>query len=102
MVNVFGEWKVEKDYSVFPEDEWCDYDYVAAWIISVDYKPKTTMENLVKMIVVHYDLWREEHDGKFYTDIKKSENCDGWMISTKDVSCFVEENGRLASFDYYC
>ena len=101
MISVYG-WKAEEDYSVYPENKWCDYDYIAAWIKNVGYKPKTSIENVTKMVIAHYDLYREEHEGAFYTDIEKSENQDGWMISTKDVSCFVEENGGLEEFDYEC
>lgn len=101
MVGVYG-WKAEEDYSVIPEKNWCDYDYIAAWIKSVGYKPKTDIENLVKMIVAHYDMYLRENDVPFYTDITKSENQDGWMISTKDISCFVEEQGGLEEFDYEC
>ena len=100
MVGAYG-WKAEEDYSVYPENKWCDYDYVAAWIKSVGYEPKTSIENLVEMVVAHYDFWKDDNNEEFYTDIKESENQDGWMISTKDVSCFVEENGGLAEFDYY-
>ena len=101
MVGVYG-WKAEEDYNLYPENKWCDYDYVAAWIKSVGYKPKTTIENLVIMVVAHYDMYLEEHNTSFYTDITESENQNGWMISTKDISCFVEENGGLNEFDYEC
>lgn len=101
MVGAYG-WKAEEDYSVYPENKWCDYDYVAAWIKSVGYEPKTSIENLVRMVIAHYDMYLEENNVFFYTDITKSENQDGWMISTNDVSCFVEENGGLSEFDYEC
>ena len=80
----------------------CNYDYVAAWIKSLGYKPKTSIENLTKMVIAHYDSYKENFKCSFNTDIEKSENQDGWMISTKDVSCFVEENGGLEEFDYEC
>ena len=35
--------------------KWCDYDYMAVWIRSKNYTPKTTMENLIEMIFAHYD-----------------------------------------------
>lgn len=99
MVGVYG-WMAEEDYSIYPENEWCDCDYVAAWVKNIGYKPKTSMENLVNKILAHYDLWLEYNHRSFYTDIEVSENQDGYMISTKDVSYFVEENGGLKEFDY--
>lgn len=102
MFDMYGHWKANEDYGMYSEEKWCDYDYIAAWIKSLNYKPKTSIENLVQMVIAHYDFWREEHEGSFYTDIEKSENQDGWMISTKDVSCFVKENGGLEEFDYEC
>ena len=95
-------WKAQEDYSVYPEKEWCDYDYIASWIKSLGYKPKTSIENLTIMIVSHYDFYKAEYNRDFFTDIEKSENQDGWMISTKDVSCFVENYGGLQEFDYKC
>lgn len=92
----------EKDYSTYPEKEWCDMDYMANWIRSVGYEPKTSMENLILMIFAHYEIELETSNRKFYTDIEKSENGDGWMVSIYDVSWFVRDNGGLQEFDYRC
>ncbi len=100
MVDFYGKWTAEEDYGIYPKDKWCDYDYVAAWIKDLGYQPKTTIKNLVEMILEYYDGYLTDNDVEFYTDMKKSEN--GIMISVKDVSCFVEENGGLREFDYYC
>lgn len=27
-----GKWTEEKDYSVYPKEKWCDYDYMATRI----------------------------------------------------------------------
>lgn len=55
-----GEWTEEKDYSTYPKDKWCDYDYMAAWIRERKYEPKTSMENLITNIFLHYDYEVEE------------------------------------------
>lgn len=99
MVNEYG-WKAEEDYKAYPKEKWCDCDYIAAWIKDVDYRFETTIENLVEMILAHYIGYLSDNDLKFYTDIKWSEN--GIMISVEDVRCFVQENGGLREFDYYC
>lgn len=100
MVDRYGRWHEEKDYSVYPKEKWCDYDYMANLIRSVGYEPKTSMENLIDMIFVSYDFELEDYDRDFYTNITESEN--GNMISIKDISCYVEDNGGLNEFDYEC
>lgn len=41
MVNQWrGEWTEEKDYSKYPKEKWCDYDYMVAWIRGQKYEPK--------------------------------------------------------------
>ena len=55
MVDCFGRWSEEKDYSTYPKEKWCDYDHMANWIRKQDYAPKTTMDNLITMIFSHYE-----------------------------------------------
>ena len=99
MVDDYGRWTVEKDYKDYPENKWCDYDYVANWIMNLGYEPKTSIQNLVEIIVEHYDSYLIDNDIMFYTNIIKSENDS--MISIEDINCFVEDNGGLKEFDYY-
>lgn len=78
-----GEWAEEKDYSTYPKEKWCDYDYMAAWIREQKYEPKTSMENLITMIFLHYDCEVEEFDGPYI----------------EAVQAYVSDNG-LSEFDY--
>lgn len=100
MVYYNGNWKAEKNYKEFPENKWCDLDYIANWILESEYRPKTTIENLVEMILAHYEAYLTNEGIKFYTDIVESENNP--MISVIDVACYVEDSGGLREFDYYC
>ena len=50
MVDWFGRWHKEKDYSTYPDEKLTDYDYMAVWIRGKEYEPKTSMENLIDMI----------------------------------------------------
>lgn len=100
MVDWYGRWTEEKDYSTYPKEKWCDMDYMANWIRNVGYEPKTSMENLINMIFAYYEEELRECGTDFYTDITESEN--GSMVSIEDVSCYVKENGGLEDFDYYC
>lgn len=100
MIDYCGNWTAEENYKLYSKEKWCDFDYVAAWIKDMDYKPKTNIENLVEMIVATYDLYLTDNEVEFYSDIDKSEN--GSMISIVDIDCFVKEQGGLKEFDYYC
>ena len=55
MINNLGQWEESKDYSTYPKEEWCDMDYMAVWIRSKGYEPKTSMENLITMIFGYYE-----------------------------------------------
>lgn len=88
MVNQWtGEWTEEKDYSTYPKEKWCMYDYLANEIRKTGYKIKTTMENLITMILLNVDNAIE--DG---TDIVKD--------SSTDIMYWVMEQGGLREFDY--
>lgn len=100
MVDLYGRWTEERDYNIYPKNKWCDMDYMANWIRNVGYEPKTSMGNLIEMVLAYYDLELEDSDREFYTDITESEN--GLIVSIEDISCYVEENGGLIEFDYYC
>lgn len=100
MVDWYGRWTEERDYETYPEEKWCNMDYMANWIRSIGYEPKTSMKNLIEMVLAYYDIELEDSDKEFYTDIKVSEN--GLMLSIYDVSCYVEDSGGLREFDYYC
>lgn len=85
MVDVYGRWYEEPDYSVYPKEKWCDYDIMAAWIRECGYEPKTTMENIITKIFVMCDpeYWDV---GETYTD---------------GVKAFVGDSGGIAEFDYF-
>jgi hypothetical protein len=98
-----GKWIEQSDYNTYPQEKWCDYDYMAAWIRSQKYEPKTTMENLIDMILAYYeDDEKYRENGYGYYKIKdKRKYPDNLMINIEDVSCYVSDNGGLKEFDYY-
>lgn len=85
MVDQFGRWTEEKDYATYPEEKWCTYDHMAVWIRSEGYEPKTTMENLIAMMFLHYYGECDEQDEEF---------------SVEGCIQFVEESGGIREFDY--
>lgn len=94
MVDTWGNWTEEKDYSAYPKEKWCDYDYMAVWIREQGYEPKTSMENLITMILLHYEC--EIEGGESSYNIENG-NFDGTYIEAAQV--YVQDNG-LAEFDY--
>jgi hypothetical protein len=85
MVDQFGRWHVEEDYSTYPKNKWCAYDHIAVWIRSEGYEPLTTMENLIDMIFLYYEGECEEQDKEF---------------SVEDCIEFVKDSGGIRKFDY--
>lgn len=48
MVDWYGRWTYEPNTS---EEEKCDCDRVADWILSTGYKARTNIEHLTEMII---------------------------------------------------
>ena len=96
MVNTYGRWTEEKDYSTYPEEKMCDYDKMAVWIRGRGYEPETSMENLITMIFIYFD---EEFESNISDYGAALENFDGSY--TKACQSYVEDSGGLAEFDYW-
>ena len=95
MVDRYGRWIEEQDYSKYPKEKWCDYDYMAAWVISKGYEPETSMENLISMMFNHYENEIGFHASEFDTE---TGNFDGTY--TDACKAFVEASGGIYEFDY--
>lgn len=93
MVDTYGNW-MEEDYSTYPKEKWCDYDYMAAWIREQGYEPKTDMENLITMILLYYECEIEDGESSYDTG---NGNFDGTYIEA--VQTYVQDNG-ISNFDY--
>lgn len=92
-----SKWTEEKNYSIYPKEKWCDYDYMADWIRKQNYKIKTDMENLITNIFSFYESEIESYVSEFDTE---SGNFNGTY--TDAAQAFVEASGGLSEFDYYC
>jgi hypothetical protein len=91
MVDHLGRWTAEQNYSTYPKEKWCDMDHVANYISGQGYEPKTSIENLVVMVILHFD--REIEDDSVYLE--------NGMINIPNLSALVEESGGLRAFDYW-
>lgn len=99
MVNDYG-WTEEKDYSTYPKKHWCDMDYIADWVKNKGYDPKTTMKNLILMILSHYYDDNNVKENGYFAIQDTRAYPDNLMIHIPDVEVYVEENGGLQEFDY--
>ena len=73
------------------------YSDIERKIISDGYTPKTSMENLIKMIVLYFDC--DDNYGEFDTET----GCGGYGNEFTLDECFryIEENGDYEEFDFY-
>lgn len=92
MVDTWGRWTEEKDYSTYPKEKWCDYDHMAVFIREQGYEPETTMENLISMMFAHYEVALQ--DEEYYNEGEIEFTIDGCKE-------YVLESG-ISEFDYYC
>ena len=90
MVNTWGQWTEEKDYSTYPKDKWCDLDYVANYIREQNYQPKIDIEELSEYII--YNFCEDEQYAPHYGD--------DLMIYMPNLIAFVEDSGGVKEFDY--
>ena len=95
MVDYYGQWTYEPDT---PEEKKCDCDRIADWIKEKDYKPKTTIENLVQMIIAHFDS--PDHYGEY--DAETGYGGYGDEFTIEECKRYVEESGGIKEFDYFC
>lgn len=96
MVDYFGQWTEEKDYTNYPEEKMCDFDHMAVWIREQGYKPKTSMEHLITMIFLHFDS--PDNFGEY--DVNTGFGGYGEEFTIEGCKQFVEDSGGLAEFDY--
>lgn len=101
MIDNLGQWKPNNDYSNYSKEKWCDMDYIAFYIISEKYCPKTSLENVCYIIAAHYDESLEQHDEGTYVMIPDDRPKDEhWMLNMDDVKEFINGTGGIREFDY--
>ena len=74
------------------------YENIEKKIIADGYKPKTTMDNLITMIILSFDC--DDNYGEY----DEETGCGGYGEEFTLEECFryIEERGGYAEFDYYC
>lgn len=95
-----GKWTEEKDYSTYPKEKWCDYDYMAAWIREQKYEPKTSMSNLIFMILNSYCEDKMVLERGYFVIKDERKYPDNLMVFIPDIAEYVSASGGLSEFDY--
>lgn len=74
------------------------YKDIEQKILADGYAPKTTMDNLISMIILHFDC--DDNYGEY----DEETGCGGFgdEFALKECFRYVEESGGYAEFDYYC
>ena len=74
------------------------YKDIEQKILADGYEPKTSMENLITMIVLSFDC--DDNYGEY----DEESGCGGYgeEFTLKECFRYVEELGGYAEFDYYC
>lgn len=96
MVDTYGNWTEEKDYTTYPKEKWCDYDRVANYIRNTkNYTPVTDIENLITMVLAYYaSVLDDIGGGQSYTNEREP-------YDIEDIAEYVNDMGGLKEFDYY-
>ena len=74
------------------------YKDIETKIIADGYNPKTTMDNLISMIILHFDC--DDNYGEY--DEETGFGGYGEEFTLEECFRYVEESGGYEEFDYYC
>lgn len=80
------------------KDDWCYFDYLSNAIISSGYQIKTTLENLMIMISLHYECYMEDRDECVDSMEAHIDSIEEWVA---DTLLYVGECGGFREFDYW-
>ena len=89
MVDQYGRWTPEPDYTTFPKHKWCDMDYVMDYINQSGYKVKTKDIN-----------WFIEYlTSCFFDDEGFAPKFDDLMINIPMLDEYINACGGLKEFE---
>lgn len=74
------------------------YKDIEKRIIADSYKPKTSMDNLITMIILSFDC--DDNYGEY--DEESRMGGYGEEFTLEECFRYVEESGGYTEFDYYC
>lgn len=82
-----------------PEETYAEYyNDIKQKIVADGYKPETTMDNLVSMIILSFDC--DDNYGEY--DEETGLGGYGKEFTLEECFRYIEESGGYREFDYYC
>ena len=98
-VRKVGDITVFIDCASNPEENFMKYyGDIEKKIISDGYVPKTTMDNLISMIILSFDC--DDNYGEY--DEETGFGGYGEEFTLEECFRYIEEYGGYKEFDYYC
>lgn len=98
-VNKVGNMMVYVECASNPELNYETYcKDIEKKIVADGYKPKTSMENLISMIILYFDC--DDNYGEY--DEESGMGGYGEEFTLEECYRYVEESGGYAEFDYEC
>ena len=94
MVDTLGRWTYELNT---PDEKKCDMDIVADMITEDEYKPVTDLENLVTIVILHFESETEDSSSRFFPTY----DFETMRINAEGLREFVKASGGWKEFDYY-
>nr|DAL79089.1 MAG TPA: hypothetical protein [Caudoviricetes sp.] len=94
MIDIFGHWTYEPNT---PEEKKCDMDIVADMITEDEYTPVTDLENLVVVVILHFESETEDSSSYFFPTY----DFETMRINAEGLKEFVKASGGWKEFDYY-
>ena len=98
-VRNIGDMTVFVECASNPEENYkTHYNEIEQKILGDGYKVKTSMENLISMIILSFDC--DDNYGEY--DEESGFGGYGNEFTLEECFRYVEESGGYAEFDYYC
>lgn len=94
MIDIFGHWTYEPNT---PEEKKCDMDIVADMITEDEYTPVTDLENLVVVVILHFESETEDSSSYFFPTY----DFETMRINAEGLKEFVKASEGWKEFDYY-
>ena len=98
-INKVGNMSIYVDCVSDPETTYAIYrNEIEAEIKKSGYKPETSMENLIKMVIIHFDC--DDNYGEF----DEETGCGGYgdEFTMSGLLDYVSDGGGWCEFDYDC
>lgn len=92
MVDTYGRWTPETDYSTYPKEKWCDMDRAYQIVLESGYEVQADVDWVLEYAIGSF-LEDEDFNPKYN---------DNRMINVEMLREYMEASGGLKEFDIEC